>query len=96
MELKLFCDAPALYLSNHVKGKLLKDSVISDGVGFRQSLPVNGCVAETREKRFLTMSDCYICKFSNPTTARTSEPACDSSERATSLWSCRRTWQRYA
>jgi hypothetical protein len=64
MEIKLFCDAPVLCLSNHVKGKLLKDSVISDSVSFGQSLPVNGCVAETKEKRFLTMSDCYICKFS--------------------------------
>lgn len=64
MEFKLFCDTPTLCLSNHVKGKLLKDSVISDGVSSGQSLPVNGCVTETKEKRFLTMSDCYICKFS--------------------------------
>jgi hypothetical protein len=64
MELKIFCDAPTLCLSNHVKGKLLKDSVISDGVSFGQSLSVNGYIAETQEKRFLTMSDCYICKFS--------------------------------
>jgi hypothetical protein len=64
MDLKIFCDAPALCLSNHVKGKLLKDSVISDGVRFGQSLPVNGYVAETQEKRFLTMSNCYICKLS--------------------------------
>lgn len=64
MELKLFCDAPTLCLSNHVKGKLFKDSVISDCISFGQSLPVNGYVAETQEKRFLTMSNCYICKFS--------------------------------
>ena len=64
MELKIFCDAPTLRLSNHVKGKLLKDSVISDGVSFRQSLSINGYAAETQEKRFLTMSNCYICKFS--------------------------------
>lgn len=63
MEFKIFCDAPTLYLSNHVKGKLLKDSVVSDGVGFGQSLSVNGYAAETQEKRFLTMSSCYICKF---------------------------------
>lgn len=64
MKFKVFCDAPTLCLNNHVKGKLLKNSVISDGVSFGQSLPVNRYVAETQEKRFLTMSDCYICKFS--------------------------------
>lgn len=45
MELKLFCDTPTLCLSNHVKGKLLKDSVISDSVSFGQSLPVDRLVA---------------------------------------------------
>jgi hypothetical protein len=64
MKLKISCDAPTLCLSDHVKGKLLKDFVISDGVSFGQSLSVNGYAAETQEKRFLTMSDCYICKFS--------------------------------
>lgn len=64
MKFKISCDAPTLCLSNHMKGKLFKDSVISDGVSFGQRLSVNGYVAETQEKRFLTMSDSYICKFS--------------------------------
>ncbi len=70
MELKIFCDAPTLRLSNHVKSKVLKDSVISDGVGFGQSLSVNGCVSETQKKGFLTMSDRYICKFSEASAAQ--------------------------
>jgi hypothetical protein len=51
-------------LARPCKGKLFKDSVISDSIRFGQCLPVDGCLAKTQRKRLLTMSDSYICQFS--------------------------------
>jgi hypothetical protein len=95
MYLKILCDTSTLCLCDHVKGKLFKDSAISDSVRFRQSLPIDGRVAETQEKRLLAMSYRYICKFSEAS-ATQQLPTCDSNESATSLWSCRRIWRLYA
>lgn len=68
MKLEVLRDAKFLSDANHVKSKLFKDSVISDGVGLRQHLTVDGFLAETEENRFLTMGNSYICEFSQTAT----------------------------
>ena len=52
-------------LSNrhHVKSKLFKDSIISDGVRFGKNLSVDKAFPKAEEERFVSMGDCNIRKF---------------------------------
>ena len=69
MQFKLSCDALRLGDCHHMKCKLLKDSIISNGVRFRKYLPVDTAFPEPKEKRLVSMSDCYVCKFPKASTS---------------------------
>lgn len=45
VQLKFLCYTLGLSNSNHVKGELLKDTMVSEGIGLRQHLPVDRLVA---------------------------------------------------
>jgi len=63
MQLKLLRYASGLSHRHHVESELLKDTMVSESVGLRQHLPVDGLVAKSEVFRFLGMGDCYICEF---------------------------------
>jgi len=63
MQLKLLRDASGLSHRHHVESELLKDTIVSESIGLRQHLPVDGLVAKSEVFRFLGMGDCYICEF---------------------------------
>ena len=63
MQFKLLRDTSGLGNSHHVESELLKDAMVSEGVGLRQHLSVDGLVAKSEVFRFLGMGDCYICEF---------------------------------
>ena len=63
MQFKLLREASGLGNGHHMKGKLLKDSVVSESAGFGQHLPVDRLAAKAEEYGFLTMGGCYICKL---------------------------------
>lgn len=66
VQLKLFGNPPLLRKEHHVEGKLLKDVVVPEVVGLGKRTLVNGRLSESEMKRLLSMSSCYICKFSQP------------------------------
>ena len=63
MQLKLLRDASGLSHGHHVESELLKDAMVSESIGLRQHLPVDGLVAKSEVFRFLSMGDSYICEF---------------------------------
>ena len=63
MQFKLLREASGLGNGHHVKGKLLKDTVVSESVGFGQYLSVDRLAAKAEKYGFLTMGGCYICKL---------------------------------
>ena len=69
MQFKLLGNSLGLSDANHVEGKLLKDSVVSEGVGSRKHLPVDGVAAKAEEYGLLCMGNSDVCKFSEGSTA---------------------------
>ena len=63
MQFKLPGKALRLSNSHHVKSKLFKDSIISDGVRFGKNLSVDNTFPKAEEERFVSMGDCNICKL---------------------------------
>ena len=63
MQFELFCNASGLGNRHHVESELLKDAMISETVGLRQHLSVDGLVAKSEVFRLLGMGGCYICEF---------------------------------
>ena len=57
MQFKLLGNSLGLSDANHVEGKLLKNSVVSEGVGSRQHLPVDGVAAKAEEYGLLCMGN---------------------------------------
>ena len=68
MKFEVLSDAQLPSDVHHVKSELFEDSVVSDGVGLGQHLTIDGVLAETEKKRFLTMGNSYICEFSQTAT----------------------------
>ena len=69
MKLELLRDASALGNRHHVESKLLKDTMVSERIGFRQHLSVDGLSAKAEENRLLCMCNRNICKFPKASTA---------------------------
>ncbi len=69
VQFKLLSDASNLGHSHHVKSEFLKDAMISETVGLRQHLSVDGLVAKSEVFRLLGMGGCYICEFPKASTA---------------------------
>ena len=69
MQLELLRDTFGLGNSHHMEGKLLKDTVVSEKVGLREHLPINGQVSKAEMFGLLSMSGCNICKFPKSPTA---------------------------
>ena len=69
MQLELLRDTFGLGNGNHVKGKLLKDAMVSERIGLRQHLSVEGLLAKVEENRLLCMCYRNICKFPKASTA---------------------------
>ena len=69
VQFKLLSDASNLGHSHHVKSEFLKDAMISETVGLRQHLSVDGLVAKAEMFGLPTMGCCYICKFPETPTA---------------------------
>lgn len=63
VQLKLLSDALGLGDAHHVEGKLLKDTVVSEKIGLREHLPIDGLNAKSKVFRLLSMGNCYICKL---------------------------------
>ena len=63
MQFKLLRDTSGLGNSHHVESELLKDAMVSEGIGLRQHLSVDGLVAKSEVFGLLGMSGCYICEF---------------------------------
>ena len=63
MQFKLLRDTSGLGNSHHVESELLKDAMVSEGVGLRQHLSVDGLVTKSEVFRLLGMGGCYICEF---------------------------------
>ena len=70
MKLKLLGDSSLLSLTNHIEGKLFKDSVISESIGFGDNTPVGSCCPEAKMVGTFSMSGNDIYKFSKARTAR--------------------------
>ena len=69
MQFELFCNASGLGNGHHVESELLKDAMVSESIGLRQHLPVDGLVAKSEVFRLLGMGGCYICEFPKASTA---------------------------
>lgn len=63
MQFKLLCDTLGLGNGYHMKSKLLEDTVVSEKIGFRKHLSVDGFISKAEMLRLLTMGDCNICKL---------------------------------
>ena len=63
MQLELLRNASGLCNRYHVESELLKDTMISEHVGLRKHLPVDGLVAKAEVFGLLTMCDRNICEF---------------------------------
>ena len=63
MQLELLRDASGLGNRYHVESELLKDAMVSEHVGLRKHLSVDGLVAKAEVFGLLTMCDCNICEF---------------------------------
>ena len=68
VQLKLFRDASGLCHSHHVESKLLKDTMVSESIGLRQHLPVDGLMAKSEVFRLFSMGDCRIREFPEAST----------------------------
>ena len=66
VQLKLFGNPLLLRKEHHVEGKLLKDAVVSEVVSLGKRALIDRRLSESEMKRLLSMSSCYICKFSQP------------------------------
>ena len=69
MQFELFCNASGLGNGHHVESELLKDAMISECIGLRQHLSVDGLVAKAEMFGLPTMGCCYICKLPETPTA---------------------------
>lgn len=69
VEFKLFSDTFCLSNRNNVKGKLLKDSRVSEAVSFGKNASVDGYLSKSQVKRSFGMSNSDICEFSKTMTA---------------------------
>ena len=63
MKLELLRDTFGLGNGNHVKGKLLKDVMVSKRIGLRQHLSVDGLMPKTEVLGLSSMSNRYICEL---------------------------------
>jgi len=68
VEFKVFGDAFDLGNRHHVKGKLLKDSRVSEAVSFGKNASVDGYLSKSQVKRSFGMSNSDICEFSKTMT----------------------------
>lgn len=69
VEFKLFGDTFGLGNRHNVKGKLLKDSGVSEAVCFGKNAPVDGYLSKSQVKRSFGMGNSDICEFSETMTA---------------------------
>ena len=56
--------------SHHVKSKLFKDPIISDGVRFGKNLSIDKAFPKAEKERFFSMGYCNICKFPETSTSK--------------------------
>ena len=63
VQFKLLRDASGLGNGHHVEGKLLKDTMVSEGIGLRQHLPVDREMPKAEVLGFPSMGGSYICEF---------------------------------
>jgi hypothetical protein len=68
VEFKLFGDTFGLGNGHNVKGKLLKDSRVSEAIRFGENAPVDGNLSKSKVKRSFGMSNSDICEFSKTLT----------------------------
>jgi len=68
VEFKLFGDTFGLGNGHNVKGKLLKDSRVSEAIRFGENAPVDGNLSKSKVKRSFGMSNSDICEFSKTMT----------------------------
>ena len=69
VKFKLFGNTFGLGNRHNVKGKLLKDSRVSQAVSFGKNASVDGYLSKSQVKRSFGMSDSNICEFSKTMTA---------------------------
>ena len=63
MQFKLLCDTLGLGNGYHMESKLLKNTVVSEKIGFRKHLSVDRFISKAEMLRLLTMGGCNICKL---------------------------------
>ena len=63
VKFKLFGDTTLLGKRHHIESEFLEDSRLTEHIGFRESVPDNGCRTKSEIERPFSMSSCYICKF---------------------------------
>ena len=68
MQFELLRNAPGLGNGHHVKGKLLKDPVVSEVVDLGKRTLVDGSLSKSEMKRLLSMGGCNIREFPQSTT----------------------------
>ena len=68
MQLELFRDASGLGNRHHVESKFLKDTMVSESIGLRQHLPVDGLMSKSKVFRLPSMGDCNIREFPEAST----------------------------
>lgn len=68
MEFKVFGDTFGLGNRHNVKGKLLKDSRVSEAVSFGKNASIDGYLSKSQVKRSFGMSNSDICEFSKTMT----------------------------
>ena len=69
MKLELSREPSLLCKEHHVECKLFKDAIVPELVCLGKIALINGFLSESEMKRLLTMSNCYICEFSQPSAA---------------------------
>lgn len=70
MQFEFSDEAFLLGNSYHVESKLFKDAIVSDGVGFREHLPVDRQTAKSKRVPFFSMSGSNICEFSQTSASK--------------------------
>ena len=68
VQLEFLRDTFGLGNRHHVESELLKDTMVSESIGLRQHLSVNGLMAKSEVFRLLSMGGCHICEFPETTT----------------------------
>lgn len=63
MQFKLLCYTLGLGNGYHMESKLLKNTVVSEKIGFRKHLSVDRFISKAEMLRLLTMGGCNICKL---------------------------------